>query len=169
MCLVVELTTKPGSYFLLVTKRSLKVSTHKGQIGFAGGHRDTEDANPTATALRETYEELGILPEFIQVFGALPFELSIHSKIVVPIYGFCQLNPEELQISTDEVAKVIFFPMDKIWRGRETSSRFRIFGLSKHTFIYKHGGHHIWGLTAKIIFNADFNPIPECTCIPENT
>src|SRR5689334_659749 len=53
---------------LLYILRTETVLTHKGQISFPGGHCDPEDqGNPISTALRETYEEVGVLPENIQI------------------------------------------------------------------------------------------------------
>lgn len=159
LCLIAEKTSQPGDFFLLVTKRSLKVRTHKGQIGFAGGHREASDKNPTETALRETFEELGIPPKKVKVFGALPFEKSIHNNLVIPIYGYCRIDPHSLRISHDEVSRVIFFPMEKVWRGLEKSVQFRLFGVKRQSYIYQHQGDVIWGLTAKIIYNAYFSDL----------
>ena len=45
---------------VLLTQRPSHMSTHAGQIAFAGGKRDDTDADAVATALREAHEEVGL-------------------------------------------------------------------------------------------------------------
>ncbi len=45
---------------LLLTQRTAHLSTHSGQIALPGGKLDDTDADATAAALRETYEEIGL-------------------------------------------------------------------------------------------------------------
>ena len=52
---------------------------HKGQISFPGGKYDISDENLSATALRETAEELGIATDIIRIIGRL-----------TPLYIFSQ-------------------------------------------------------------------------------
>ena len=49
-------------WHLLLTRRADTLRHHTGQIAFAGGQQDSEDAHLTATALRETHEEIGVSP-----------------------------------------------------------------------------------------------------------
>ena len=45
--------------------------SHPGQIAFPGGGADPEDADLADTALREAYEECGVLRDGVEVLGAL--------------------------------------------------------------------------------------------------
>ena len=56
---------KNNESHLLFTKRTDKVEHHKGQISFPGGMNDAADGNLLDTALRESWEEMGIKPEDI--------------------------------------------------------------------------------------------------------
>ena len=58
---LIPLYEKNGQTHILFTKRTSHVSKHKGQISFPGGKKDEEDATLVVTALRESYEEVGIL------------------------------------------------------------------------------------------------------------
>ena len=61
-----------GEPMVLLTERTAHLSTHSGQVAFPGGRTDDTDDSPTATALREAQEEVGLDGQFVQVIGALP-------------------------------------------------------------------------------------------------
>ena len=54
---------------VLLTQRPAHMSTHAGQIAFAGGKCDEGDADVAATALREAHEEVGLDARHVQVGG----------------------------------------------------------------------------------------------------
>src|SRR5262245_24450072 len=56
-------------FCFLLTQRTHKVETHKGQISFPGGIQDSSDRDLLQTALRETWEEIGLAPQAIQILG----------------------------------------------------------------------------------------------------
>lgn len=56
---------------ILLTKRTLLVETHKGHVSFPGGFCAEKDENVLQTALRETWEEIGVKAEDIEVAGPL--------------------------------------------------------------------------------------------------
>lgn len=56
-----------------------------GEVALPGGKRDDEDANDTATALREAQEELGVDPQSVTILGQLPPFLSKHLLSVTPV------------------------------------------------------------------------------------
>ena len=60
-----------GSAHLLLTKRTDKVEHHKGQISFPGGGEEPGDTSLLDTALRETYEEIGLEPSSVEIWGRL--------------------------------------------------------------------------------------------------
>src|SRR5512139_3161706 len=68
---LVPLLYGDGEWHVLVTQRTEQVEHHKGQISFPGGACDTGDAGLRATALRETFEEIGVPPESVEVLGQL--------------------------------------------------------------------------------------------------
>ncbi len=61
-----------SSYQLLMTGRSPKLKHHTGEMSFPGGKFDPKiDNSLKDTALRETYEEIGVSPENIKIIGNL--------------------------------------------------------------------------------------------------
>ena len=76
-----------GPSFLL-TRRTNTVSTHKGQVSFPGGQCEQAGSNLEQTALRETFEELGIRSQSIEIAGRLNDYLAATHSRVTPFAGF---------------------------------------------------------------------------------
>ncbi len=73
---------------VLLTRRTDTVLTHKGQISFPGGQIEESDQAMVQTALRETYEEIGLEPSRVEVIGELDDVLTAVSGFVVtPFVG----------------------------------------------------------------------------------
>ena len=62
---------KAGEHFILFTRRTELVHYHKGEISFPGGGYHDEDKSLLTTALRESFEEIGLVPEDVTVLGEL--------------------------------------------------------------------------------------------------
>lgn len=95
---------------VLLTRRSLSLSHHAGQIALPGGRVDPHDHSLAAAALREAQEEVGLQAQFVSVLGGLPaFETNTGFEIwpVVALVNpqaraFLAPNPGEV----DEVFEV---------------------------------------------------------------
>ena len=57
-----------NSFNFILTLRSKKVETHKGQISLPGGVQEKNESLKD-TALREAEEEIGVLPKTIEIIG----------------------------------------------------------------------------------------------------
>ncbi|KAF8582715.1 hypothetical protein K439DRAFT_1303008, partial [Ramaria rubella] len=117
---------KPG--ILLEVRGKLRM--HGGEVSFPGGKVDETDDSPAAAALRETWEELGILPAQTELLGEVgPFITQYSSGMtVIPYVGFvsplgpghlhagCHSSPlpsldlASLTLSKTEVAEVFHLP-----------------------------------------------------------
>lgn len=71
---------------VLLTRRTNLVKDHKGQISFPGGVRDGDELLRT-TALREAWEEMGIRPEDVQIFGELDDLPTVTGYLISPFVG----------------------------------------------------------------------------------
>jgi 8-oxo-dGTP pyrophosphatase MutT (NUDIX family) len=96
---------------VLLTQRTAHLSTHSGQIAFAGGKVDDTDANPTAAALREAHEEVGLGAEHCEVLGSLPVYLTGTAFHVTPVVALVQPG-FSLQPNPDEVSEAFEVPLD---------------------------------------------------------
>lgn len=136
-------------YHFLLTRRTEEVQTHKGQISFPGGMR--EDGEPLIqTALRETFEEVGIEQRRIEVLGRFHDYISIHNFRVVPFAGFID-GPFTTVPQVREVAEILQVPirifLDPDRLRVEKNTRYG----DTEVYYYSYGTHQIWGLTARII------------------
>src|SRR4051812_25028749 len=84
---LVPLVTRADGLHMLLTERQPHMRNHAGQIAFPGGRIDEADENPVAAALRETKEETGILPSFVEPLGFLDTYITSTNYRVVPVVG----------------------------------------------------------------------------------
>ena len=137
------------SYFLL-TRRTEEVSTHKGQISFPGGMRHRGESLES-TALRETFEEVGISPDRVEILGRFHDYKSITGHLVAPFAGFIHGDFATVP-QVAEVAEVLRVPfaifMDP---GRMRTERMYRAGSMMDVYFYRYQSYEIWGLTAHII------------------
>jgi 8-oxo-dGTP pyrophosphatase MutT (NUDIX family) len=136
---------------LLFTRRASEMRSHAGQVGFPGGRREVYDQNPSATALRETHEEIGLGPEHIKVLGMLAPLKSLDTRPVLPIVGYTERLLPDLTPNPSEVAEIFLVPWEELTREKRSIVHFNIFGKWRETPFYEANGHHIWGLTAWMI------------------
>ena len=150
---------KDGEPHFLLTLRTEEVETHKGQISFPGGMREGGE-NLEETALRETFEEVGIEANQMEVLGRFHDFLSITGYRVVPFAGYID-GPFTTNPQTREVAEILTVP----FRIFLDPNRLRIqqmlrLGQMIDVYFYSYGTHEIWELTARIIhdFLAELQP-----------
>ncbi len=92
---------------LLFTERSKNLRKHAGQISFPGGGHEPGDADAPATALRETWEEIGLAPDRVEIIGQLPStRLPVSSFDVAPVVGRWSGTDPIYPTSVDEVAAI---------------------------------------------------------------
>ncbi len=139
---------------LLFQERSHHVEHHKGQISFPGGARDEGDRGAAFTALRETHEEVGVVPEDVDLLGEIDEIWTISDFRVRPFVGWLGKWPYAFRFAPREVASLIEAPLDHLADPanlvddvREVEGRRVVFPA------YRWGDHLIWGATARILTN----------------
>lgn len=105
--LAIVFADREGILRLVITKRARTLNSHAGQLAFPGGKPHPEDAGPVDTALRETYEEVGIQPSEVEVLGYLPMIRTV--RFALPMLGVvARLEKEPVfHPSPDEVEKIL--------------------------------------------------------------
>jgi 8-oxo-dGTP pyrophosphatase MutT (NUDIX family) len=142
---------------LLLTQRHHQMSNHSGQIAFPGGKADVTDTDEVMTALRETYEEVGVALAHIEVLGKLPIYTTGSAFVVTPVVAL--LSPDyESRANASEVEDVFEVPLSFLMN---PANHFRqsilIDGVQRHWFSMPYQDHgkerFIWGATAGMIRN----------------
>jgi 8-oxo-dGTP pyrophosphatase MutT (NUDIX family) len=136
---------------VLLTQRAETLKDHAGQISFPGGRIEPEDRDAWHAALREAYEEIGLMQSFVEFAGYLPDHQVITGFRVTPVVGF--VNPDyQLRIAKAEVHDVFEVPLDFILDTANHKSRRRTLGdLTYEVHDIPYGGRNIWGATAGML------------------
>jgi 8-oxo-dGTP pyrophosphatase MutT (NUDIX family) len=137
---------------LLFTERRHDLSTHAGQIAFPGGKRDAVDTDLSATAIRETTEELGIEPAAVEVLGLLDDVPTPTRFVITPVVALLR-GPLELVPNPAEVASVFAAELAAIAepaRYHHNGSR-TFLGITYAMHEYRWEPHRIWGATARMV------------------
>lgn len=137
---------------LVLTQRHPYPGVHGGQISFPGGKQDPEDSNLKDTALRETFEELGVLRSEIEVLGELsPIYIPPSNFHVQPLLGLSQERPNFVKEEA-EVASILDIPLHTLLQTESLQSLpVNIRGYERHVPCFKVNEHIIWGATAIVI------------------
>lgn len=144
---------KDGKPNLLFTKRTDKVEHHKGQISFPGGMHDSTDQDLRETALRETWEEMGIRPEDIRVLGRTDNFLTNTHFMVTPFVG-CFSYPYDYDINPDEIAQIIEVPLEVLLEPDTFEMRhWERDGVRWNIHYYHYRNETIWGVTGFLLSN----------------
>ena len=143
--------TKSKKLNLILTKRSPSMPSHKGQVSFAGGHKEADDLTPEQTAVREAEEELGVDKEAVKILGRIQPLLSIDRKIVVPVVAYVESDAAGFVLDTNEIESLVVFPVEDVMAERAREFDFMLYGKRRSSWLFESTGQQIWGLTAKII------------------
>lgn len=141
-----------GEPHLVLTRRTDRVATHKGEISLPGGAQDADDPSPLATALREAAEELGIEPAAVEILGELePVETMVSNFVITPFVGWSRQRPQ-YRPHPAEVAEVIEVPLRALQEPDALAEEvWTIDGTPRLVAFYRYGGHRIWGATFRIL------------------
>jgi 8-oxo-dGTP pyrophosphatase MutT (NUDIX family) len=141
-----------GALSLVLMKRTVhEHDRHSGQVSFPGGGQENGETLEQ-TALRETYEELGVLPELIEVLGRLSRLFTrVTDYEVYPFVGYTPRRPI-WRPGYDEVARVLEMPLsalldDGVKALEEWPSEW---GTMRVPF-YRWEGEPVWGATGMML------------------
>ena len=132
---------------IVLTRRADHLSTHSGEVAFAGGKKDESDPDIIFTALREAYEEIALASKQVTVIGELDQVVSRFGYVVTPIVG---LIPADVTFTAnlDELDAVFKVPL-RFFLETEPHDYFERGNISIPSYHFE--GFRIWGLTAMMI------------------
>jgi 8-oxo-dGTP pyrophosphatase MutT (NUDIX family) len=99
----------PQGPSLLFTRRHHEIS-YPGHVCFPGGRSEPHDEDASATALRETHEEIGLDRTKVRTLGRLGDYYTQTGWRITPIVGVVE-SPLELQLDPREVVEAIEIPI----------------------------------------------------------
>jgi 8-oxo-dGTP pyrophosphatase MutT (NUDIX family) len=131
----------------------VSLKSHAGQVSFPGGRAEPGDASAEFTALREAQEEIGLVPDRVELLGRLPDYRTRTGFRVTPVVGVLA-PPLELAPDPREVDSVFEVPLDFLLDPRNCERRTREFqGMTVGFYVYEYQRHVIWGATAGMLVN----------------
>lgn len=153
---LVPLVRREAGITVLLTQRTEDMPSHAGQIAFPGGRRQAEDIDATATALRETEEEVGLTRDFIEVIGPMDQYRTGTGYEITPIVGI--VTPGfTMRADPREVADVFEVPLDHFLDERNHRIDSRVWqGRERRYYAMPYGERYIWGATAGMLKNLHF-------------
>ncbi|MGV3460082.1 MAG: NUDIX hydrolase [Flavobacterium sp.] len=144
---------KAGEAHMVLIKRNTYVGVHSAQISFPGGKAEPEDKDYKATALRETFEEVGIAQSEIEV--VMPFsEIYIPPSnfLVYPFLGLLAAEPV-FAPNPSEVSAIIEMPLSVFLDDSTITEMPMQTSYSQHIMVpaFIVDGNIVWGATAMIL------------------
>lgn len=136
---------------ILLTRRAAHLPAHPGQVCFPGGAREAHDADLIATALRESHEEIGLLPRQVEVLGLLGEYHTVSCFRVTPVVGLVQ---PEFYLFPDpaEVAEVFELPAAVLLDPARYERRWvERPGMRIKSHFLEYNGYLVWGATAAML------------------
>lgn len=150
---LVPVVPRGAGLHLLLTQRQPHLKRHAGQVAFPGGRVDEADVDAVAAALRETAEETGITPEFVEPLGFLDTYLTSTNYRVVPVVAVVRPG-FQLMPHAGEVADVFEVPLAFLMNPKHHERHSREFqGAERFYYAMPWQERYIWGATAGMIRN----------------
>jgi 8-oxo-dGTP pyrophosphatase MutT (NUDIX family) len=150
---LILLYEKEGTVFLPLIKRPEYEGVHSGQIAFPGGKVEPDDTDVEATALRETFEEIGVPSDQIIILGKLTPVFIPPSRFWVNVVLGYATNIPDFIPDNHEVAQLIEFPLDHLWKvgnlEERTVTSSPNWKMNAPGYLYQE--HFIWGATSMIL------------------
>jgi 8-oxo-dGTP pyrophosphatase MutT (NUDIX family) len=138
---------------IILTVRSENLHNHAGQVSLPGGEQEAEDINATATALRESEEEIGLPREKVEVIGQLG-KIALSSGFqITPVVGIIEPGLDFTPCPI-EVSEIFQAPLSLIMDPKAYKSYSMTYNSQRREMLeLQFGEFRIWGATAAILYH----------------
>lgn len=141
-----------STHLLLILRKTYK-GVHSNQIAFPGGKAEIADLDLMATALRETHEEVGVLPADVNVVKKL-------SQVYIPVSNFevqpylgLYPNPSPFELQATEVEALVEVSLTDFMNEAHIFEETLSTSYAKNSSVpaFKLNGYAVWGATAMML------------------
>ncbi|SIR02325.1 NUDIX domain-containing protein [Maribacter ulvicola] len=145
-------TASQNTNLLLILRKTYK-GVHSNQVGFPGGKAEKSDDGLLTTALRETYEEVGVQPKDVTLVKEISEIFIPPSNFIVQPYIGLYKNPKPFIKQESEVELILEVPLldfldeSKIVSKKMTTS----YAVATEVPAFKLNGYIVWGATAMML------------------
>ena len=142
---------KKGEYYLPLIRRPMHEKNHPGQIALPGGAME-ENETLERTSLREAFEEVGIIPDNVEILGKMtPLPVPVSKYVITPFIGITDNEPK-WNINEKEVDELILLKFkDLIDSNNGYYEDWNLNGNMLRVPIFKIINKKIWGATAAVL------------------
>ena len=147
------LIEKNNELKVILTTRSKDLPSHPGQVCFPGGKLEKTDKNIIECAKRESFEEVGIKSDQINLLGQLDDCITGTNFKVTPVIGLIDSNYIPV-LQEKEVADIFEVPLDYFIEKNNQKIEYANYKNKSYSYYqYNWKNKKIWGSTARIIVN----------------
>ena len=138
---------------LLLILRKAYEGVHSNQIGFPGGKVEKVDRNLLDTALRETYEEVGVEPKAVEVIKELSEVYIPPSNFLVRPFMGIYPNPKPFVKEENEVEQIVEVYLKDFLDEKNLIMEQLSTSYAKNINVpaYRLNGYTVWGATAMMM------------------
>jgi len=145
-------TNNMGTNLLLILRKTYK-GVHSNQVAFPGGKEEKSDDGLLTTALRETYEEVGVAPNDITVIKEISEIFIPPSNFMVQPYIGLYRNPKPFVKQDAEVELILEVPVSDFLDDTLVVSKKMTtsYAVDIEVPAFKLNGYIVWGATAMMM------------------
>jgi len=159
---------------IIFIKRPEYDGVHSGQMALPGGKKEKEDSNEWETAIRESYEEIGLPLDSAKQIGQIsPLYIPHSGYMVRPVIAFLPFLPK-LKADKNEVDSIHIIKIDDLLNARKRENiTFNTINGKIEAPCFAVDQQKIWGATAMIISEllvilGEYLNLPPKTIFPDN-
>ena len=143
---------KEDTSLLLILRKTYK-GVHSNQVGLPGGKVEKTDLNLKATALRETFEEVGVKDNDIEILKELTELYIPPSNFMVQPYLGVYHDPKPFKIQEDEVEELVEVLLSDFMNDDNLTQQKLSTSYADNIIVpaFKLNDYVVWGATAMIL------------------